>query len=106
MKAPTPKISKDEDSGDLIVEFKLPAIPFVPLDINIVFVGENSENLAQHNNAGVISGSEMIQLKVDHSVVPPGNISVRIRIRYSGDTVFSSYSNLSNQAGKNIFGPF
>ena len=98
-------ISKDEDLGDLIVEFKLPAIPFVPLEIDIQFVGENGQNLAQQNNTGVPLGSEMIRLEVHHLDVPPEKISVRIRIRYSGD-VFSDYSNLSNQAGKNIFGPF
>ena len=64
------------------------------------FEGTNERNTVISHN--VESSTNEVELNIGNSEVPSGLISVKIRIRYIGDDIFSSWSNMSNKAGKNL----
>ena len=98
-------ISRDAQLN-LVVNFTLPAIPFVPLDVNTVLIGDSNEkrNVTIYN---VTSDSEVVEFSIANSKVPPGNVLVQIRIKYMGDDLhhFSNLSEPSNKEGENLCVP-
>lgn len=97
-KAPTPRICKDENSN-LVVRFTLPAIPFIPLEVQTVFIHNNTMCKAVLNTT-VMSSSNEIEFSICKEDVPEGMISIYIRVKFQGDDHFSELSNASNEICK------
>ena len=99
-------ISRDELSENLIVNFTLEAIPFIPLVVETTIIGDNNEEEVVTID-DVTSDSEVVEFSISNSEVPQGTISVKIRIRYQGDDLhdFSNFSDSSNAVGKNLSVP-
>ena len=99
--APTPIIAQDELSRNLTVAFNLPAIPYIPLEVEIVFFKGNDEVGSIDRTTDI--ESKEIEFSISNSDVPEGNISVGIRVKYQGDDShgFSKLSEKSNSLGKN-----
>ena len=96
-KAPTPIISKDENSN-LVVRFTLPAIPFIPLEVRTVFNSENMTSKPVHTN--VTNNSSEIEFSIGKEDVPLGMVSLHVSVKFQGDDHFSDLSSASNEICK------
>ena len=93
---PTPTIGKVKDSNNLAIAFDLPAVPFIPLEVQTVFFrGSDQVGIVDHI---VSSESKAVKISISNSNVPEGLISARIRVKFLGDDnqPFSDLSDESN----------